>query len=482
MAEKSIPVSVIMPVYNAGVYLKPALESLLEQTLKEIEIIAVDDGSTDGSGQLLAEYAARDKRLKVISLKRSGAAAARNRGIEAARGKWLWFADADDIAAPGLAEKMYRRGEETDSDMVICQANFLDVDGKKTLMKNTLVVNRLPPAEPFSLPDAGTFLFTNSAVWNKLYRRDFVIGKDIRFQNLSSCNDVAFGVLALAEAARICTVREALYNYRIGISGNISASRGRCAANIVMAARYVRDELERRHFRQRIIDRFYARIAHSFAYEYQQTAGRWQKHKLLKLFKAFLPKALFKRQFKNEAPIKDLLFKKTKLGNKRVVRLAGIKIAYHKKEKAVPVRSAKSDLHFRGFNQLAFCIRSNLRKLPENVDLVVGVPRSGIIPAYMIAALVTSRLEKYRPQTEQWLRENGVQYDKLYMLNVASKEERIRLGCHADFKAETYKRLDDCILFVESNSRQARQIAEKSGKPVICAETDEMFGNFGEVS
>lgn len=100
MAEKSIPVSVIMPVYNAGVYLKPALESLLEQTLKEIEIIAVDDGSTDGSGQLLAEYAARDKRLKVISLKRSGAAAARNRGIEAACGKWLWFADADDIAAP----------------------------------------------------------------------------------------------------------------------------------------------------------------------------------------------------------------------------------------------------------------------------------------------------------------------------------------------------------------------------------------------
>ncbi len=75
-----------------------------------------------------------------------------------------------------------------------------------------------------------------------------------------------------------------------------------------------------------------------------------------------------------------------------------------------------------------------------------------------------------------------MQYDKLYMLNVASKEERICLGCHADFKAETYKRLDDCILFVESNSRQARQIAEKSGKPVICAETDEMFGNFGEVS
>ena len=161
MAEKSIPVSVIMPVYNAGVYLKPALESLLKQTLKEIEIIAVDDGSTDGSGQLLAEYAARDKRLKVIFLKRSGAAAARNRGIEAARGKWLWFADADDIAAPDLAEKMYRRGEETDSDMVICQANFLDVDGKTPLpLTGCRRRNRFPcrmPERSFSpTPPSGT--------------------------------------------------------------------------------------------------------------------------------------------------------------------------------------------------------------------------------------------------------------------------------------------------------------------------------------
>ena len=99
--------------------------------------------------------------------------------------------------------------------------------------------------------------------------------------------------------------------------------------------------------------------------------------------------------------------------------------------------------------------------------------------------LVSLKTKVYPPSARAAiarLRENGVQYDKLYMLNVASKEERIRLGCHADFKAETYKRLDDCLLFVESNSRQARQIAEKSGKPVICAETDEMFGNFGEVS
>lgn len=115
---------------------------------------------------------------------------------------------------------------------------------------------------------------------------------------------------------------------------------------------------------------------------------------------------------------------------------------------------------------------------PKYVDFLLHA-RPLYIPGYKIAALVTSRLEKYRPQTEQWLRENGVQYDKLYMLNVASKEERIRLGCHADFKAETYKRLDDCILFVESNSRQARQIAEKAEsrssarKPTKCSAISE---------
>ncbi|HBI50452.1 MAG TPA: phosphoribosyl transferase [Candidatus Moranbacteria bacterium] len=97
------------------------------------------------------------------------------------------------------------------------------------------------------------------------------------------------------------------------------------------------------------------------------------------------------------------------------------------------------------------------------------------IPNYKIKALVTSRLEKYRKQTEEWLKKNNVKYDELYMLDLPSKEDRIRLGTHGKFKAEIYKRLEECILFVESERNQAMEIAGIVGKPVISLHTDEFF-------
>jgi uncharacterized HAD superfamily protein/hypoxanthine phosphoribosyltransferase len=96
------------------------------------------------------------------------------------------------------------------------------------------------------------------------------------------------------------------------------------------------------------------------------------------------------------------------------------------------------------------------------------------VPTRKIAALVTSRLEKYRPQTEAWLTKRGIQYDQLVMLDLPSKEERQRLAAHGRFKAEVYRR-SDAVLFIESEHDQAVNIAKLSGKPVLCVETQEMF-------
>lgn len=101
------------------------------------------------------------------------------------------------------------------------------------------------------------------------------------------------------------------------------------------------------------------------------------------------------------------------------------------------------------------------------------------VPNDKVKALVTSRLEKYRPETERWLAENGVKYEKLYMLDLPSREERIRRGVHASFKAEIYKKLKDAHLFIESNPLQAAEIRRLSGKPVICNETDEYSEHSG---
>ena len=98
------------------------------------------------------------------------------------------------------------------------------------------------------------------------------------------------------------------------------------------------------------------------------------------------------------------------------------------------------------------------------------------IPSYKIYAIVTSRLEKYRPQTEQWLREHHVQYEHLYMLTGCTAEERRKRAVHSAFKAQIYNKLTNCKLFVESNPRQAQEIFDLTGKPVVCVETDDFYG------
>jgi uncharacterized HAD superfamily protein len=109
-------------------------------------------------------------------------------------------------------------------------------------------------------------------------------------------------------------------------------------------------------------------------------------------------------------------------------------------------------------------------------DFIINA-RSLYIPHYKIYALVTSRLEKYRKETELWLKKHNVQYEQLYMLDLPSKEERIRLNMHAKFKAEIYSKLENTVLFYESAISQAHEIARLTQKAVFCVETDELVLN-----
>ena len=111
MDNNRIKVSVIMPVYNSGEYLKTAVESILNQSLKEIELILVDDGSTDGSSERCDEYAAKDSRVVVIHQKNGGICNARNVALKIARGEYIGFSDHDDEYLPGLLENAYNRNK-----------------------------------------------------------------------------------------------------------------------------------------------------------------------------------------------------------------------------------------------------------------------------------------------------------------------------------------------------------------------------------
>lgn len=220
-------VSVVLPVYNVAQYLRQALESISAQTLKEIEIIAVDDGSTDGSGAILDEYAKEEPRLKVVHVPNGGAGAARNVGLERARGEYLFFCDPDDWCESRLLRSLYDRAHKTDADVVVAGKTVVDAE------TGTVVKRACPPEkwthcrkalDPASIADR-IFKGSWSSPWNKLFRRAFVIESGIRFQNTPRSNDVFFVYTSLARAKRVAYLKCAEYCYRENRRGCLSLSK-----------------------------------------------------------------------------------------------------------------------------------------------------------------------------------------------------------------------------------------------------------------
>lgn len=219
MNNTDIKVSVIMPIYNAYDYLRPAIDSVLDQTLKEIELICIDDGSTDSSFDLIKEYQQQDERIRIVTETNAGPALARNNGIKRARGEYLAFLDADDFFEPTLLEKLYSAAKERDLDIAIAEYDIYN--SRKATFENA------QPAEHEDVFSEGSvtsknicpdkiFLSTNGAAWNKLFRRSFVIDKQLLFlKDVKIYEDVYFVVSALSLAERVGKVFDVLLHHRI---------------------------------------------------------------------------------------------------------------------------------------------------------------------------------------------------------------------------------------------------------------------------
>lgn len=215
--ENDIKVSVIVPVYNAEKYLEQCLDSIVNQTLKEIEIICVDDGSTDSSMEILNRFKENDPRITVLSQQNLFAGVARNNGKSHARGKYLVFWDSDDYFYETALEKMYSQCEKDDADLCVCGGNqFLEDLGEEVPAARYVNVKRLPETIPFSRTTNPERIlnFTTEAPWNKMFLRSFIEEEKLDFQGIRNGNDVFFVESALCLAKRITVVPEPLVCYR----------------------------------------------------------------------------------------------------------------------------------------------------------------------------------------------------------------------------------------------------------------------------
>lgn len=227
-------VSVIVPVYNAANYLRETLDCICNQTLKNIEIILVDDGSTDSTPSILEEYAARDPRIIILRQKNQYAGVARNNGIKHAKGKYFSFLDADDLFEDTMLEKMVSRADEVNADVVICKAdsftesNYSPSSAKK--LNRQLHFEHLKNVNDYAFCPANEipaklFQFCFVYPWDKLFRAQWVRDIGVRFDSTKQANDVSF-VFQCIFRARICSiVKETLAHYRINaesISRNVA--------------------------------------------------------------------------------------------------------------------------------------------------------------------------------------------------------------------------------------------------------------------
>lgn len=218
-ANKNIKVSVIIPIYNASRYLGPAIDSILGQTLSEIEIICVDDGSTDKSLEILKEYQNSDDRIRIVTQTNAGPAHARNNGIRRARGEYIAFLDADDFVEPTFLEDLYATAKQDSLDIAICAYDMYNVRKARfesaADAENEKIYAISAVTSKSEYPDQ-IFTSTVNSAWNKLFARSFVEKWGLSFlPDVRIYEDVYFMVTALSVAERVEKVPNILMHHRI---------------------------------------------------------------------------------------------------------------------------------------------------------------------------------------------------------------------------------------------------------------------------
>ena len=198
-------ISVIVPVYKVELYIRQCLESIINQTYKDIEIILIDDGSPDNCGNICEEYAEKDKRIRVFHTENHGLSAARNLGIKEARGEYIGFIDSDDWIEPDMYEVLFRNALKYDADICECNFwfgtwsnNYIDLDNKVYINNESLEA-----------------LFMDKichVTWNKIYKRDLF--EEIAFPEGRNIEDISIMHLLVNQSQKYVTISDKKYHYR----------------------------------------------------------------------------------------------------------------------------------------------------------------------------------------------------------------------------------------------------------------------------
>ena len=245
LESDSMPrISIVIPVFNAEKHLRECLDSVRAQTFADWECICVDDGSTDGSPSVLAQYATSDPRIRVVRREHSNAGSARNAGMEPARGDFLQFLDADDVFSPGMLETMLYASKTSGADIAVCKVRMFH-DGKSVPRLPSRARNRVDAEYANPATSLDIFHRFVGRVWDKLFRKAMIDRHGLRVQEIRTANDTRFVYCALALAGKVAVVDVPLVAYRIS-GGSLERTRSKSPDCLGEAILSLHEELQNR--------------------------------------------------------------------------------------------------------------------------------------------------------------------------------------------------------------------------------------------
>ena len=221
-----------MPTYNVEKYFRQCIESVINQTLTDLEIIPVDDGSPDNCGVIIDEYAAKDPRIKPIHQENGGYGKAVNAGIAAATGKYIGIVETDDWCEPDMYEKLYTQAEKFNADVCKCgfykYNSFAEPDRQNLAWKSELQnIKNYPADRPFTIREFPSLFIMHPSIWTNIYKKDFLTAQNIRVNTSRSASyqDFPFMTEVMCKAEKITVVHAYLYHWRVETGQNSSTNQ-----------------------------------------------------------------------------------------------------------------------------------------------------------------------------------------------------------------------------------------------------------------
>lgn len=219
--SNQVKVSIIIPVYNVEQYISQCLDSLINQTLQEIEIICINDGSKDNSLNILNDYAKKDSRIKIINKKNEGLSCARNDGLKAASGEYIGYVDSDDWVAEDFYEKLFIAAKKYNADIAagnIVRCGKLVRKYRIKYEKEELLTDGLEKLKAAQIPKY-------NYVWNKIYKRESLLKLDIPFPAGKVYEDIRWSIKVIYYLENLVTVPESNYYYRKNQNSIVSVTK-----------------------------------------------------------------------------------------------------------------------------------------------------------------------------------------------------------------------------------------------------------------